>query len=175
MFVVEVRKSSVRLKTREIITSGSVNVYRMRFDFNDSWKPEYKRYAIFRVMGKTATVPLDEKNMCVIPWELTTKDFTGGELYCGVNGRLEDGSVILPTAWFAVGTIVDGADISDTVPRPSHKSAYDEVLDALRDKGDSLDYEDEILTLRSGERALSSVRIETKLEYATKEDILSLL
>ncbi len=177
MFVVDVRKSAISLREKEIIASGSVAVYKVKFNLDEAWKPEYKLFAVFKTSNYTATVPLNEKHIAEIPWELTVNRYKGNALYAGVNGRLEDGTIVLPTIWVSLGTIQEGAELSDTVPRPPHKSVYDEVLDNLSSKGDNLTYVDDTLTLCSGETELSSVTIKSSidLEYATDEEVLSLL
>ena len=176
MFKVSVKKSAISLDSIEVIASGSVNVYQVAFTFDESWKPEYKKFAIFMIAGKVTTVPLDEQNMCTIPWILTTKEFACHRLYCGVNGRLEDGSIILPTIWLSLGKVLEGAEIEDNLPRPPFPSAYDELLDIAKKKGDSLNYKEDELSLLSGEDILSTVNIKSAddLEYATESEIRAL-
>ncbi len=176
MFVVDVRKSAISLREKETIASGSVAVYKVKFNLDEAWKPEYKLFAVFKASNYTATVPLNEKHIAEIPWELTVKRYKGNALYAGVNGRLEDGTVVLPTIWVSLGLIQEGAEISDTVPRPPHKSAYDELISGLDGKGDSLNYEGDNLKLLSKGKEISSVTIKSggDFEYATDEEIQSL-
>lgn len=160
MFQLSVKKNTITLVRKETITSGSVNVYNVEFEFDEDWKPEYLRYAIFKVGSQVATIELGENNQCEIPWELTTSKQANISMYCGVCGRLEDGTEILPTIWVELGNIQEGVRIEDNVCRPPHKSAYDEVLDALKSKGDNITFQDKTLSLNSGENVLSTVEIE---------------
>lgn len=177
MFKIDVQKNQLTLKAKEPITSGSVNVYKVMFNFDDAWKDEYKRYAIFKIGSYSVSVSIESKRIVQIPWEIITPKQRSLMLYCGVYGRLDDGTIVLPTTYIELGKVLEGASICDNVPRPPYKSAYDEVLDKLDNKSDGLFYDGNTLSLLSGDKELSSVEIiggGGDFSYATDEDIQSL-
>ena len=94
-------KVNLTVVASEVITSGSVGVYVCKFTFNKDWN-DFIRTAVFRSNGKRWEAPLNESNMCVIPWEATQTPYC--ELTVGVYGITDSGKV-LPTVWASLGTI----------------------------------------------------------------------
>ena len=47
MFILQANKNKLAVLEREPVTSGSVNVYRARFEFSDDWEG-LTRKAVFR-------------------------------------------------------------------------------------------------------------------------------
>ena len=130
MLIFNVEKSNISVTSREVITSGSVNVHDCQFVFSEDWN-ELNKTVVFKADGVAVATLLDDNNMCKIPWEVLQTDNT--ELFVGVRGvagtdteETEDDKV-LPTIWAYVGTIRKGAtDGSD--PTPPSPSVYDQII-----------------------------------------------
>ena len=123
MFRLFAKKNILELQTKEVVTSGSVNVYNVQFFFNSAWDG-LDRTAVFMAGDFKISILLDENNQCQIPWEvLQEKKRT---LYAGVYGT-KDGNVVLPTIWAALGTIQEGVSIGDNAQPPT-PSVYEQIL-----------------------------------------------
>ena len=101
MFVLCADKNKLTVRQREPVTSGSVNVYDVRFEFSEDWEG-LTRTAVFRSGSQSVSVLLDDSGECVIPWEVTDPDDRQKMLYAGVFGA-RDGTVTLPTVWAGRG------------------------------------------------------------------------
>lgn len=151
MFLIQANNNRLTVSQKEDVTSGSVNVNKVRFEFSEEWD-RFQKVAVFRVGSETASVLLGADGECVIPWELL--DEYGRTLYAGVYGTLGD-SIVLPTIWASLGTVQEGA-----APGPdAHPPTPDLWQQELSKKGDSLSYDGLNLRLMSGEEELSSVPI----------------
>ena len=126
----------MKVKKGEPVTSGSVNVYRVHFDFSPDWEGMMKT-ACFRSGSQTVSVLLDGTGECTIPWEVTDPDDKGKTLYAGVCGT-QDGEVMLPTIWASLGVILEGVTACGSASRPPTPGLYDQVLSVLRGKQDKL-------------------------------------
>lgn len=126
-FLVTVNKNLIDVETRETITSGSSNVYVMKFNFSDEWAA-LERVAVFRKDSETPiNVLLDETNQCMIPWEvMTTPDSV---ITFGVYGTM-DGNVVLPTVWANGGLVVEGV-ITGIELEPPTPDIYQQILAKL--------------------------------------------
>lgn len=152
MFILYANKNQLTVRKREPVTSGSVNVYRVRFDFSDDWDG-MSRTAIFRAGAESRAVLLDDDNETVIPWEVLKVPSL--PLYCGVYGAI-DSRVVLPTIWASLGTILEGAPGDSPGARPPTPDLWEQEL---AKKGDALAYDGLNLSLLSGDKTLSSVEI----------------
>lgn len=156
MFLLYANKTQLTVRKREPITSGSVNVYRVRFEFSDDWQG-LTRTAVFKSGSQAVSVLLDETGECAIPWEVTDPDDKGKTLYIGVYGT-KGGAVVLPTVWASCGTILEGVSCCGSNARPPAPDLWQQALDR---KGDRLGYTDDgDLGLYAGDKLLSSVAIE---------------
>lgn len=151
MFILYANKNQLTVRKREPVTSGSVNVYAARFEFSPDWQG-LTRKAVFRGSGQTLTVLLDEGGECVIPWEVLTS--SGQPLTAGVFGMR--GETALPTVWARLGTILDGVPGDSPGAKPPTPDVWQQELDR---KGDTLAYDGLNLSLKSGEKTLSSVEV----------------
>ncbi len=152
MFILNATKNNLTLEKRERITSGSVNVYQVRFQFSLEWDG-LDRTAVFRSGADTYSVFLDSSGACVIPWEVLTSH--GRQLTAGVYGT-RDNEIVLPTIWVSLGTILEGA-APGKESRPPTPELWEQ---ALNSKGDNLAYTDTgELGLYSGDKLLSSVPV----------------
>lgn len=153
MFEFYADKNQLTVKKKEPITSGSVNVYRARFEFSDDWDG-LERTAIFQAGCRSRPVILDENGECDIPWEPLEEP--GYQLVAGVIGKRGD-EVVLPTVWARLGIILEGTSSGEEDRMPTPELWAQE----LAKKGDALGYtEDGKLALYSGDRVLSSVPVE---------------
>lgn len=152
MFVLEANKTQLTLIQREPVTSGSVNVYPVRFKFSEDWDG-LSRTAIFRAGTESRSILLGDGDEAVIPWEVLEKPHV--HLSCGVYGA-KDGSTVLPTIWADMGLIWQGAKPEGESAGPPTPDIWEQKLDA---KGGSIAYDGLNLSLMSGEKVLSTVQI----------------
>lgn len=111
------------LRKRELITSGSVNVYKARFEFSEDWEG-LTRTAVFRAGSEARSVLLDESGQCVIPWEVLSTPRAA--LRAGVYGT-RDGEVVLPTVWENLGIIQDGTALGEEAQPPT-PGVYEQII-----------------------------------------------
>ena len=151
MFILYADKNKMAVRKREPITSGSINVYTARFEFSPDWQG-LTRKAVFKAGKESRTVLLDESGECVIPWEVLTSH--GQPLMAGAFGTLDE--TALPTTWASLGTILEGVPGNGEGSKPPTPDLWEQELAR---KGDSLDYDGLNLSLKSGDKTLSSVKI----------------
>lgn len=153
MFQLYADKVQLTVQKREPVTSGSVNVYPVQFEFSADWNG-LSRTAVFRAGGESRAVLLGDDNETIVPWEVLQKP--GVYLFVGVYGT-QGGNVVLPTVWGSCGMILEGASPGDEAQPPTPDLWEQE----LAKKGDNLAYTDDgELGLYSGKTLLSSVPIE---------------
>lgn len=156
MFVLYANKTQLTIHQKEPLTSGSVKVYQVRFEFSPEWDG-LTRTACFQSGVQTISVLLDETGRCDIPWEVTDLGDSGRHLFVGVYGSDISG-VVLPTVWADCGLIQQGVQMGG-LPRPPTPGPIDVVMQG---KGDTLGYTpDGELGLYAGARLLSAVPIQT--------------
>lgn len=114
------------------MTSGSVNVYEVRFEFSGEWEG-LTRTAVFKAGTEERSVLLGGTSACGIPWEVLVKP--GVRLLAGVYGT-KGGEMALPTVWESLGTILEGAAPGENAQPPTPEPWEQE----LAGKGDKLDY-----------------------------------
>ena len=150
MFLICADKNQLYVRRREPVTSGSVNVYTVRFSFSKDWEG-LERTAFFAAGTVCREVPLGGGGECAVPREVLERH--GLRLRAGVRGD-RNGETVLPTVWADLGMILEGASgKSGAAPEPWEE--------ALAGKGDGLGYtEDGKLGLFSGDKLLSSVSIQ---------------
>lgn len=164
MFEAYAEKSKLALRSREQLTSGSVNAYRIRFAFSSDWSG-LERTAVFKAGpgGEAAGVLLDEANECAIPWEVLVRP--GVQLLAGVYGT-RGGDLVLPTIWVSLGTVLQGAAPGEDA-RPPTPELWEQTLAG---KGDRLDYTGGgDLGLYAGDRLLSAVPVQGGGEGGTRD------
>ena len=125
MFLLSASKVHLNVLQRETVTSGSVNVYLVQFDFNSDWDG-LDRTAVFQAGDDKISVVLDASNECQIPWEVLENPRR--TLEAGVYGT-KGGDVVLPTIWASLGTIREGASMG-TNAQPPTPDVYSQILDA---------------------------------------------
>lgn len=103
----KVNGASVVASVNGKITSGMVGIP-VNIEYDNSWEGLTKT-AVFRV----GYFERDRKNIgttTTVPWEVLRN--SGKPLEIGIEGKNEDGSVIIPTIWATVSTILPGANSS---------------------------------------------------------------
>lgn len=115
MFVLAAEKNLLTVQEKEVLTSGSVNVYCVRFSFSADWEG-LNKIVVFRALEESRSVLLDHTNECMIPWETLKEPRTN--MFCGVYGARE-GEIVLPTIWCSLGRILPGTVPGDDVKSPT--------------------------------------------------------
>lgn len=151
MIILYAEKNQLHVRKTEPITSGSVNVHQVRFDFSPDWEG-LTRTAVFRAGGVSKPMYLGPENETVVPWEVLT--VPGVHLMIGVYGKLGE-DVILPTVWADAGMILQGVPHD----RESEGPTPEMWEQALAKKGDKLSYDGLNLSLMSGDKTLSTVPV----------------
>ena len=123
-------KASLKVSYKELITSGSVNVFTVQFHFSPDWDG-LNRTAVFRAGNDKMSVILDELNQCKIPWEVLENPRRTLEI--GVYGT-KGNDLVLPTIWTMIGTIAEGASPGNSTQPPT-PSVYDQILAEIGDLG----------------------------------------
>lgn len=154
MFLLYAKKNQLLVRRQEPVTSGSVNVYKARFEFSPDWEG-LTRTAVFKAGTETKSVLLDITGECEVPWEVLVEH--GRQLSVGAYG-VQDGQVVLPTVWTDLGVILEGVEGGGGI-RPPTPDLYEQILAALQRKGEWLDYDGQMLSLMSGDEALSTVPV----------------
>lgn len=156
MFVLYADKNQLDVREKEPITSGSVNVYPVQFEFSEDWNG-LARTAVFQAGCREKTVALSG-GACSVPAGVLSEP--GYYLMVGVCGRHGE-STVLPTIWANLGLILEGAVTGDAPSPPEPAPPPEGWQEALDSKGDRLAYtETGELGLYSGDRELSSVPLE---------------
>jgi len=151
MFILHANKTQLTVRQREPVTSGSVNVCKARFEFSPDWDG-LTRTAVFKAGEVSRSVLLDECGECSVPWEVLEK--SNIQLRAGVCGT-RGGKEVLPTIWADLGAILEGAAAGEDAQPPTP----DLWEQKLAGKGDSLGYDGTNLSLMSGDKPLSTVKI----------------
>ncbi len=124
MFVLYAEKNQLTVREKEPVTSGSVNVYPVRFEFSSDWDGLTKA-VMFQSGCAEKTLSLTG-GACTIPPEVL--DTAGYFLIAGVCGKSGD-SIVLPTVWANLGLIQEGAvsleDIPPDIPDPPPSGTID--------------------------------------------------
>lgn len=129
MFVLCADKNRLTVRQREPVTSGSVNVYDVRFEFSEDWDG-LTRTAVFKAGAVSRSGLLDDSGVCVIPWETLRKPWT--RLMAGVYGT-RDGDIVLPTVWASLGVIQEGAAPGEDA-RPPTPELWQQELERKQDR-----------------------------------------
>lgn len=130
-FVLYADKTQLLVRQQEPITSGSMNVYPVRFEFSEEWEGMDKT-ASFRFHGRTVSVVLDKNGECQIPWDIIDHYEPWQKLYVGVCG-MKGGTVVLPTAWASLGEILPGVTFGQNA-RPPTPNLWEQKLAQKQDK-----------------------------------------
>lgn len=128
MFSLFAKKNVLTVNQREVVTSGSVNVYEVQFQFDSEWDG-LEKTAVFRAGDCTVSTLLDETETCIIPWEVFQD--AKRTLYAGVYGT-KNGNTVLPTIWASLGEIKQGCEPGESTQPPT-PSVYEQILAEIGD------------------------------------------
>ena len=132
MFILNAERSELTVCRKETVTSGSGEVYRVRFQFSRHWEG-LKAIAVFKAGDTSVTVLLDQSGVCRIPWKVLTTP--GVQLRAGVYGT-KAGSVVRPTLWAGLGTIQEGTEDGGADPETQSPAAADHRALSHREEAD---------------------------------------
>lgn len=164
MIKLRVNQSEMHFIRKEVIASGAVKAYKVCFVFDDTWEG-LKRIALFKADDVSIERPLDENDMCEIPWEVIRKP--GVDLMIAAVGV--DGDVkVLPTIWVNAGMIQVG--VGNTVPSSPSPSLYQQLLSMIGDlKNLSTDAKDNLVA------AINEVYLKDEHNIAVDQDVDTML
>lgn len=151
IFILYAQKNLLSVRESEAVTSNSVNVYDVLFQFSSEWEG-LDRTAVFRAGSASASILLDQSGRCAIPWGVLKKP--GFHLQAGVYG-CRDNDLVLPTAWVDLGAILEGATPGEADQPPTPELWRQE----LARRGTALAYDGRNLSLLSGDKPLSTVQV----------------
>lgn len=117
MFLLSATKNDLILSQSEMLTSGSIGVYQVKFGFNSVWNGLTK-VASFRAGKTVVSILLDDTGTCTIPWEVLSSENVKQDLSVGVCGMLGD-EIVLPTIWKTVGVIREGVSLGADAVAPT--------------------------------------------------------
>lgn len=140
------------------MTSGSVNAFVCTFDFSEEWDG-LNKFAVFKTNQiEPIRIFLGDKTSCFVPWEMF---IAAGETIrvgaYGMHGMPEDADsyIVMPTTWLTLGVVDEGV-IFGKEPEEPTPDILEQILET---KGDTLDYRENTLYLKAGDKVLSSVEI----------------
>lgn len=138
--------------TDETLVSRSVGIYECEFDFQgwDGWN----KTAVFQLDSEEPIEVVLTSNTCIIPWEVLRRS---GTLKIGVYGTRD--AQVIPTLWTEQMCVRIGTPTGAVGTEPT-PSVYEQILEALAGRANGLSYENNILSLLSGETVLASVEIQ---------------
>lgn len=113
-------------KNKEPLTSGSVNVYVVRFRFSCEWDG-FDKVAVFQNGSETVNVSIID-NQCTVPWEVLT--IPNRVVHIGVYG-VKGTEQVLPTVWGILGGVLQGTELGSINGQTPTPSIYQKLLDAL--------------------------------------------
>lgn len=167
IYAFDINKLDVVCKNvKRIILTDSVKYHTAKFKFSEDWEHFSKTVYFINKSNdkdeKDISVPMflgENETVCLIPWEVLTRE---GQLVVSIQGVQDDTEI-----WTKMNRpiILEKSDKdSDTMPQEPTIPIYNQLLNKLDSKGDSIQFEDDTLSLKSGDKVLSTVRIkdETK-------------
>ena len=129
---VKISKAVATAEKDGIITTGMVGVP-VSFMF-DSWWDGLIVTAVFKGSGAPISVPLLGATETVVPWEVLKRPST--LLRIGAEGRLPDGTLVIPTTWATVGIVMSGANAADDLAKPPTPTAFDRIMSQIGNMND---------------------------------------
>lgn len=124
MFALYASKNQLEILEKEPVTSGSVNVYKVRFEFSEDWQG-LTRKAVFQAGEVSRSALLDENGECVIPWEVLAEYHPLTRLRAGAYGSADE--TALPTVWADLGIILQGVPSSGKETQQPTPDIYQQI------------------------------------------------
>ena len=129
---IKISKAVATAEKDGIITTGMVGVP-VSFMF-DSWWDGLIVTAVFKGSGAPISVPLLGSTETVVPWEVLKRPST--LLRIGAEGRLPDGTLVIPTTWATVGIVMSGANATYDLAKPPTPTAFDRIMSQIGNMND---------------------------------------
>ena len=129
---IKISKAVATAEKDGIITTGMVGVP-VSFMF-DSWWDGLIVTAVFKGSGAPISVPLLGATDTVVPWEVLKRP--GTLLRIGAEGRLPDGTLVIPTTWATVDIVMSGANATDDLAKPPTPTAFDRIMSQIGNMND---------------------------------------
>ena len=129
---IKISKAVATAEKDGIITAGMVGVP-VSFMF-DSWWDGLIVTAVFKGSGAPISVPLLGATETVVPWEVLKRPST--LLRIGAEGRLPDGTLVIPTTWATVDIVMSGANATDDLVKPPTPTAFDRIMSQIGNMND---------------------------------------
>lgn len=167
IYAFDINKLDVVCKNAKIIIlTDSVKYHTAKFKFSEDWE-NFSKTAYFINKSndkdeKDISVPMflgENETVCLIPWEVLTRE---GQLIVSIQGVQDDTEI-----WTKMNRpiVLEKSDKdSDTIPQEPTIPIYNQLLNKLDSKGDNIQFENDTLSLKSGNKVLSTAKIkdETK-------------
>lgn len=160
MFVLKVNKSAIRVLETETIYGDSKNIYNVVLLFNEDWNGLTK-VITFDNGDKTSSVIADSTRTIAttsIPWELLTYPGTIRISVAGAKNNL----VVLPSQFCILGKVHKGNTVEypPDIENPPSPSYVDQLIAMIAAKGDTIEFLDGILYLKSDGKVISQTEIQ---------------
>lgn len=110
------------------LTVGMVGVS-VTFSFDGAWDG-LKKIAVFRSGNVTRDRSLIVSETTTVPHEVLHK--AEERLWIGVEGRAEDGTLVIPTTWADAGVVLPGANATGEEGKDPTPNAYDDIMAAIK-------------------------------------------
>lgn len=117
---VKTNGTSITATVDGIITSGMVGLP-VEIEYGEGWDG-LNKFVSFRV-DEFQRTRANVEGATTVPWEMLRHH--GKVLYVGVEGRTEDGTLVIPTVWASVGTIKRGASQGIVPPTGDETPLWD--------------------------------------------------
>lgn len=127
MFEVDVYKTTVYVREREVVTSGSKKAYEVSFEFKDNLWDNLNKTAVFKHRDIVKEIILREPYVIGIPWECM--QYSDEELLVGVFGE-SNGEIVIPTIWDRLATVLQGTTHGEETLNPT-PSVYEQLLSQI--------------------------------------------
>lgn len=164
MFVLKVNKSTIRVLETETIYGDSKNIYNVVLLFNEDWNGLTK-VITFDNGDKTSSVIADSTRTIAttsIPWELLTYPGTIRISVAGAKNNL----VVLPSQFCILGKVHKGNTVEypPDIENPPSPSYMDQIISMIAQKGDTIEFIDGVLYLKSDGKVISQTEIQNGSE-----------
>lgn len=130
MFIFDVSKVTIKAVKLEPVTTGSNNIYKVKFNFNEDDWDGVLRTACFLVGEKSYSVSIYDGDTCTIPSGVFVDENLNEPLYIGVYG-IVSGELVIPTCYCYAGRIMQGASPDGEEPSPDPPSPDPDVIERI--------------------------------------------
>ena len=143
-------------------TSGSVNAYKVKFEFSEDWET-LRVIPVFKA-GKTLITPdvslsaeWNEGGVCTVPREIFREENIGERIYAGLIG-MNDEDYVVTTVYAFIGHVFEGAS-EGSGGDSGISAAIERILSEMESLNERLD---------EAESTLASMGISSVYDYAVE-------